>query len=47
MNMDVVLKVISVLAKAFQKLEFNLEYLGDGKVKISVIVDVDGDTNVS
>ena len=41
--METVLKVLLVLAKAFQKLEFNLEYLGDGKVKISVIVDVDGE----
>ena len=40
-----VLKIVSVLMKMFQKLDFNLEYLGDGKVKISVVVDVDGDTN--
>lgn len=41
--MGAVMNVIKILAETFKKLDFNLEYLGNGKVKISVIIDVDGD----
>lgn len=40
-----VMKVIKFLAETFKKLDFNIEYLGNGKVKICIVVDVDGEDN--